>query len=206
MASRTVYTGLLADWGGVMTTSVFDTFRVFCEREGLSPETIGQRFRHDPDSRELLVGLETGALPEEDFEPRFAALLEVPADGLIDRLFAAGGPEPLMLEAVRRARTAGVRTGLISNSWGTRRYDRPLLAELFDGIVRSGEEAMRKPTPEIYRLGAERIGLPPEQCVFVDDLPFNLEPARELGMATVHHRHAEETVSELEALLGVPLR
>jgi putative hydrolase of the HAD superfamily len=65
---------------------------------------------------------------------------------------------------------------------------------------------MRKPTPEIYRLGAERIGLRPEQCVFVDDLPFNLEPARELGMATVHHRHAEDTVSELEALLGVPLR
>jgi putative hydrolase of the HAD superfamily len=206
MASSPGYRGLLADWGGVMTTSVFDTFRVFCEREGLSPETIGHRFRHDPDSRELLIGLETGALPEEDFEPRFAVLLEVPPDGLIDRLFAAGGPEPLMLEAVRRARTAGVRTGLISNSWGTRRYDRPLLAELFDGIVLSGEEGMRKPAPEIYRLGAERIGLPPEQCVFVDDLSFNLEPARELGMATVHHRHAQDTVSELEALLGVPLR
>jgi putative hydrolase of the HAD superfamily len=206
MGSSAVYSGLLVDWGGVMTTSVFDTFRVFCEHEGLSPETIGHRFRHDPDSRELLVGLETGALPEEDFEPRFAALLEVPADGLIDRLFAAGGPEPLMLEAVRCARTAGVRTGLISNSWGTRRYDRPLLAELFDGIVLSGEEGMRKPTPKIYRLGAERIGLPPEQCVFVDDLTFNLEPARELGMATVHHRRAEDTVSELEVLLGMPLR
>jgi putative hydrolase of the HAD superfamily len=206
MASSAANAGLLVDWGGVMTTSVFDTFRVFCESEGLSPEAIGQRFRHDPDSRELLVGLETGVLPEEDFEPRFAALLEVPAEGLIDRLFAGGGPEPMMLEAVRRARAAGVRTGLISNSWGTRRYDRPLLAELFDGIVLSGEEGMRKPTPEIYRLGAERIGLALEQCVFVDDLPFNLEPARELGMATVHHRRAQDTVSELEALLGVSLQ
>jgi epoxide hydrolase-like predicted phosphatase len=206
MASSAAYPGLLVDWGGVMTTSVFDTFRAFCESEGLSPETIGHRFRHDPASRELLIGLETGALSEEEFEPGFAALLEVPADGLIDRLFAGGSPEPAMLDVVRRARAAGVRTGLISNSWGTRRYDRPLLAELFDGIVLSGEEGMRKPTPAIYELGAERIGLAPPQCVFVDDLPFNLEPATELGMATVHHREAARTVAELEQLLGLQPR
>ena len=200
------YPGLLVDWGGVMTTDVFDTFRVFCKREGLSPEAIGERFRHDPGSRELLIGLETGTLPEEEFEPRFAAILDVAPEGLIDRLFAGGGPDPVMLETVRRARSAGVRTGLISNSWGTRRYDRPLLAELFDGIVLSGEEGMRKPAPEIYSLGAERIALEPNQCVFVDDLPFNLEPARELGMATVHHRRTEDTVAELEQLLAVKLR
>jgi epoxide hydrolase-like predicted phosphatase len=205
MASSPPYAGLLVDWGGVMTTSVFDTFRTFCEGAGLSPEAVGERFRHDPDSRELLVGLETGALPEEDFEPRFAALLEVPPEGLIDRLFAGSAPEPMMLDAVRRARQAGVRTGLISNSWGTRRYDRPLLAELFDGIVLSGEEGMRKPTPEIYSLGAQRIGLQPSQCVFVDDLAFNLEPTRELGMATVHHRNVKDTVAELERLLDVAL-
>jgi FMN phosphatase YigB (HAD superfamily) len=50
------------------------------------------------------------------------------------------------------------------------------------------------------------IGLAPEACVFVDDLPFNLEPAAELGMATVHHRAVPETLSELERLLGVSLR
>ncbi|MEO6858812.1 MAG: HAD family phosphatase [Solirubrobacteraceae bacterium] len=200
------YPGLLVDWGGVMTTDVFDTFRVFCEREGLSPEAIGERFRHDPASRELLIGLETGKLSEHEFEPRFAAILDVAHEGLIDRLFAAGSPDPVMLDTVRRARSAGVRTGLISNSWGTRRYDRPLLAELFDGIVLSGEEGMRKPAPKIYALGAERIGLEPTQCVFVDDLPFNLDPARELGMATVHHRRPEDTVAELERLLAVELR
>ena len=108
-------------------------------------------------------------------------MLGVAPDGLIDRLFAGGEPEPAMLEAVRRARAAGVRTGLISNSWGTRRYDRALLAELFDGVVISGEEGMRKPTPSIYELGAERIGVAPAQCVFVDDLPFNLEPAGRAG-------------------------
>ncbi len=56
----------------------------------------------------------------------------------------------------------------------------------------SGEIGLRKPDPRIYELGAEAIGLAPELCVFVDDLPGNLKPARELGMATVHHRDAEE--------------
>jgi putative hydrolase of the HAD superfamily len=99
-----------------------------------------------------------------------------------------------------------VRTGLISNSWGTSRYDRGLLAELFDGTVISGEVGMRKPTPEIYALGAERIGLPPAACVFVDDLGFNLKPAAEMGMATVVQRSPQATIAELEELLSVPLR
>jgi len=200
------YRGLLVDWGGVLTSNVFETFRAFCELEGLEPNEVGRRFREDRACRELLIGLETGALDEDEFEPRFAAMLGVSAPQLIDRMFAGGQPEQPMLDAVLRARGAGIRTGLISNSWGTRRYDRELLAELFDGIVISGEEGMRKPTPEIYELGAERIGIEPGACVFVDDLPFNLAPASELGMATVHHTSSEETISELERLLGVELR
>jgi epoxide hydrolase-like predicted phosphatase len=200
------YHGLLVDWGGVLTSNVFDTFRAFCELEGLEPNEVGRRFREDRACRELLIGLETGALQEEEFEPQFAAMLGVSAPQLIERMFAGSHPEQGMLDAVRRARQAGVRTGLISNSWGTRRYDREELAELFDGIVISGEEGMRKPTPEIYALGAKRIGLEPKACVFVDDLPFNLAPASELGMATVHHTSSEQTISELERLLGVELR
>ncbi len=195
--------GLLIDWGGVLTSNLFDSFRAFCELERLEPESLAQRFRGDPASRELLIGLETGKLSEEDFEPQLAATLGVAAPGLIDRMFAGAKPDEPMIAAVRAARHAGIRTGLISNSWGTRRYDRVLLADLFDGVVISGEEGMRKPAPEMYSLGAERIGVAPEQCVFVDDLPFNLEPAAKLGMATVHHRSAGQTISELEELFGV---
>jgi putative hydrolase of the HAD superfamily len=200
------YRGLLVDWGGVMTTNLFDSFRAFCEQEGLSPDAVGDRFRSDPASRELLIGLETGTLPEEDFEPRFATILGVSPDGLIDRMFAGGGPDEAMQAAVRHARETGVRTGLISNSWGTRRYDRELLAELFDGIVISGEAGIRKPAREIYELGARAVGLEPAACVFVDDLQFNLKPAAALGMATVHHVEADQTIAELERLLSVQLR
>jgi epoxide hydrolase-like predicted phosphatase len=200
------YQGLLIDWGGVLTTDLFASFRSFCELEGLQPDAVGEIFRRDVACRDLLIAFETGALAEEDFELQFAPFLGVEPSGLIDRLFAGSGPDAEMIEAVRRARVAGVRTGLVSNSWGTRRYPRELLAELFDGVVISGEVGIRKPAPEIYALGAQCVGLAPEACVFVDDLPFNLAPAAELGMATVHHRTTEETLDELERLLGVSLR
>jgi epoxide hydrolase-like predicted phosphatase len=200
------YRGLLVDWGGVLTSDVFHSFRAFCKLEGLEPDAIATAFRSDADSRELLIAFETGTLPEEEFEAQLAPLLGVAAPGLIDRLFAGSAPDEAMIGGVRRAHAAGVRTGLVSNSWGTRRYPRELLAELFDALVISGEIGIRKPSPEIYALGAERIGVEPEACVFVDDLPFNLSPAAELGMATVHHKATDETLAELERLLGVRLR
>jgi len=200
------YRGLLVDWGGVLTSDVFASFRAFCELEGLEPDAIATAFRNDPSCRDLVIAFETGRVPEEEFETQFAPLLGVDAPSLIDRLFAGSDPDEQMIKGVRRARSAGVRTGLVSNSWGTRRYPRELLSELFDGVVISGEVGIRKPSPEIYTLGAERIGVEAQACVFVDDLPFNLAPAAELGMATVHHRAADDTILRLERLLGVGLR
>jgi len=199
--------GLLVDFGGVLTTDVFASFREFCVAEGLLPDTVRDRFMKDPMARALLADLETGRVTEGEFESKFAAVLELErSDGLIDRLFAGMGPDETMLDAVRAAKRAGVRTGLISNSWGHGRYDRTLFPELFDGVVISGDVGLRKPDPRIYELGAESVGLPPSACVFVDDLPGNLKPARELGMATVHHVRAEQTISELEDVLGITLR
>jgi putative hydrolase of the HAD superfamily len=200
------YTGLLIDYGGVLTSSLFDSFNAFCRQEGLEAQAIATRFRGDPVAREILIGLETGAISEAEFERQFGEMLGVEPTGLIDRLFGGSHPDEPMVDAVLHARQAGIHTGLISNSWGTSRYDRAKLAELFEGIVISGEEGMRKPAPEMYTLGAERIGVAPAECVYVDDLPFNLAPAAELGMATVHHVSSEQTIAELEQLLGVPLR
>ena len=111
-----------------------------------------------------------------------------------------------MVEAVRRARAGGIRTALVSNSWGVHRYPHDLFDELFDGVVISAEEGTRKPSRRMYELGAERAGVAPEQAVYVDDLPFNLKPAEELGMATIHHTSAEQTIPELERLLGLALQ
>jgi len=80
-----------------------------------------------------------------------------------------------------------------------------MLASHFDATVISGLVGVRKPDPAIYALAVEAMALPAAQIVFVDDLPGNLKPARELGMATVRHERAAETVPELERLLGVAL-
>jgi epoxide hydrolase-like predicted phosphatase len=195
--------GLIVDYGGVLTTDVFASFEAFCAAEGLPPDTVRDRFREDPEARALLADLETGALTVAEFEPRFAALLEVESAQLIGRLFGGMAADEAMLDGVRACRRAGARTALLSNSWGDAlAYDPALLEELFDAWVISSEVGLRKPDPAVYELAAERIGLAPTACVFVDDLPGNLKPAQALGMATVLHRgDAAATLGEIHALL-----
>ncbi|HEX9481376.1 MAG TPA: HAD family phosphatase [Solirubrobacteraceae bacterium] len=199
-------TALLIDWGGVLTTNLFASFHAYCLAAEIDPKLLLGRFRTDPEARKLLIALETGALDEGAFEKRFAELLEVEPDGLIDGMFAGVEPDEAMVDAVRLARKAGVRTALVSNSWGVHRYPHDIMDELFDGVVISAEEGIRKPASKMYELGAERAGVEPAECVYVDDLPFNLTPAEELGMATIHHTSDETTIPQLEELLGVPLR
>jgi putative hydrolase of the HAD superfamily len=194
---------VLLDWGGVMTGDLFGSFGVFCAAEGLDANALANLFRHDREARTLLIDFECGRIEEADFEPRLATALGVASHaGLIDRLFAGAAIDQAMVDGVRALHDRGVRTGLVSNSWGTRRYPRELLAELFDGVVISGEEGFRKPDPRMYELGAQRSGASPRACVFVDDLAFNLDPARVLGMAVVHHTAAASTLAELERLVG----
>jgi putative hydrolase of the HAD superfamily len=199
--------GLLVDFGGVLTSNVFDSFRVFCREEGIDPESVRTLFREDPRALRLVRRLEVGEIEEEEFSTSFGALLgiEDSAD-LVNRIFGGIEPDETMVEAVKKARTAGIRTGLLSNSMGTGRYDRAAFPELFDGVVISGEVGLHKPQPEIFRLGCERIGLPPEDCVFVDDLRENCDGAEAVGMTAILHRGADTTIPELERLLEVELR
>ncbi len=198
--------GLLLDFGGVLTTNVFDSFREFCVAEGLDPDAVRTLFRSEPRALELVRGLETGALSEDDFGERFGELLEIDdRAGLVDRMFGGIREDERMTGAVRQARAAGIRTGLVSNSMGAGRYDRSTFPELFDGVVISGDVGLHKPQPEIFLLGAERTGVAPEECVFVDDLRENCEGAEAVGMTAVLHRGADTTLPELERLLGLEL-
>jgi putative hydrolase of the HAD superfamily len=196
--------GLLVDFGGVLTTNVFDSFKAFCRAEGLPEDAVKSIFRERGEGLALLRRLERGELSVDEFSERFAPLLGVEPDGLVERLFGGVGPDEPMIDAVRRARAAGIRTGLISNSWGDGlAYDPELLRELFDVVVISGEVGLHKPEPEIFRLAAQRIGLVPQECVFVDDLRENCAGAEAVGMTAILHRGSERTLPELARLLDI---
>ncbi|MEV0705755.1 HAD-IA family hydrolase [Saccharopolyspora sp. NPDC050389] len=125
----------------------------------------------------------------------YAGVLDDPGD-------EPSGTPPL-LDVARRIRRAGIGTALVSNANG---LADPGLTELFDAVVLSGAVGVAKPSLEIYRLTARRLGLEPRQCVFVDDLPRNVSGAVEAGMVGVHHRDVASTVTELAALFELEIR
>jgi putative hydrolase of the HAD superfamily len=202
----THYEGLLLDFGGVVTTDFFASLGAHCERLGLPHDSFRNLVTADPEGRELYHRVERGELSQPDFEQKVAQLLGVQPTGLIQGLLADLRPEPLMAEAVARARSAGIRVGVITNSWGTAPYDPYAAYQLdqrFDAVVISSLVGLRKPGPAIYRLAADELAVPSGRIVFVDDIATNLEPAHELGMAVIHHVDPARTVRELERLLGL---
>jgi epoxide hydrolase-like predicted phosphatase len=199
------FTALVVDFGGVLTTSIWPAFAAFCESEGLESDTVLKLFRGDAEALNLLRGLETGELPDAEFEAGFGALLGIDTpDGLIERMFAGLRPEERMIDAVRAASTAGVKTGLISNSWGLGIYERAPM-ELFDATVISGDVGLHKPQPEIYRLACERLEIEPREAVFVDDLRENCDGAEAVGMTALFHRDPAGTIAKLEELFDLQL-
>jgi putative hydrolase of the HAD superfamily len=204
MTTNGTQKALLVDFGGVLTSDIWASFADFCEQRGLDPEAAKKLFRENPEAQEALRGLETGTLEPQEFERRFAELLGTDAEGLIEGLFAGLQPVEPMLEVLRKAPELGIPTGLISNSWVMDHYTDEI-RDLFDVVVISAEVGMHKPQPEIFKLGAEQIGLEPTECVFVDDLRENCEGAEAVGMTAVLHRNVEETVARLEELLEAEL-
>jgi putative hydrolase of the HAD superfamily len=202
----TDYEGLLLDFGGVVTTDFFAALGAHCERLGLPHDSFRNLVTADAKGRELYHQVERGELSQPAFEQKIAQLLGVQPAGLIQGLLADLRPEPLMAEAVARARTAGIRVGVITNSWGTAPYDPYAAYQLnqrFDAVVISSQVGLRKPEPAIYRLAADELAVPLGGIVFVDDIAANLQPAKELGMAVIHHVDPGRTVHDLERLLGL---
>lgn len=208
---------LVVDYGGVLTNSLADTMGGWLAADGIDPATFQAAMR-DLLGRTGAVearvnpvhALERGEIELPHFEQQLAAHLvsidgnPVRPEGLLKRMFSGFSAAEDMLGVVRRVRAAGRRTALLSNSWGMD-YPREGWDELFDVTVISGEVGLRKPDPEIYALCAERLGVPPQACVFVDDLAPNVRGAAAVGMVGVLHKSYEETVRELEALLGLAL-
>jgi HAD superfamily hydrolase (TIGR01509 family) len=156
--------------------------------------------------------LERGEITVHDFERQLAAALgergsQVDPEGLLGRLL--GGLAELrddMLGLVRRARHSGIKTALLSNSWGDATYPEEEWEGAFDVVVISGRVGMRKPEEAIFRHAASLLAVPTDECVMVDDLAANIRGAVATGMVGVLHTSYEETAEELEILFDRKLR
>lgn len=211
------------DWGGVLTVPMRDAFLAWAAADGVDPAHFHSVMRSWLDHRADRPGeaegvvaetpvhaLERGHMDPSEFERVMAAALAaqgspVPAQGLLERMLAALVPlVPEMMALVGAVRSAGLRTAVLSNSWGEH-YPDEVFAREFDAVVISGRVGLRKPQKEIYELVARELGLPPGECLLVDDIEVNVLAARAAGMPAVLHVDARQTRRAVEDLMGTVL-
>jgi putative hydrolase of the HAD superfamily len=210
--------GVIVDWGGVMTNPIGDMVQAWLDDENVDHEQYAEVMRpwvtgaydHNGDINPIHA-LERGECTTEEFERLLAARIarrdgvQVLAEGLLTRMFAGSIPADSMYEAVRAIRSTGLRTGLLSNSWGMADYPRHLFPGMFDVVVISAEVGMRKPEKRIFRHATSLLGLDPAECVFVDDIQANVAAAEALGMTAILHTDPAGTLTRLGGLLGLSL-
>jgi putative hydrolase of the HAD superfamily len=211
--------GVITDWGGVMTNPILDTVDAWLGEEQIDRDSyvavmrtwISQAYRDgDAGGDSPIHALERGESTNEEFERVLAEQLKhadgrpVRPDGLLTRMFAATALDTVMLDLIRSMKGAGLRTALLSNSWGNGDYPRHLFPDLFDVVVISSEVGMRKPEERIFRHTAALLGLEPRECVFIDDVEANVAAAQAVGIVSLRHREAAPTAAWLHDLLRPP--
>jgi putative hydrolase of the HAD superfamily len=204
---------IVSDFGGVLTTPLVGSFMAFQDETGISTENLGKAMQAvaEADGEHPLYALERGEVTEVDFLERIAGGLE-PLVGHRPEMhrfkeiyFRALNPNPPMIELMRELKAEGFRMAMLTNNvreWEPLWRSMLPVDEIFELVVDSAFVGRRKPEPEIYRLTLERIGLPAEACLFVDDVEVNCVGAREVGLSAVHFRENAQAIAEIRAALA----
>ena len=206
---------MIFDLGGVIVPSPLDAFRAYEASVGLPHRFLSEIVVASGDAG-AWSRLERGELTMTEFADEFEAECAmaggtVVVDDLFSHVEGGGGPRPSMLTAVRRIRAEGLKTAALTNNWRPDDSDEtvasrtPALGELFDVIVESAIEGLRKPDPRIYELTCSRLDVDLSASVFLDDLGVNLKSARALGMTTIKVGDPAVALAELETVLGFSL-
>jgi putative hydrolase of the HAD superfamily len=200
---------VISDFGGVLTSPLFESFAAWQRKSTLSFEQLGQAMADATERSGIhpLYELEKGTLSEAEFLRMLEAELEpsTSLSGMRDVYFEHLHPNRPMIDLMRELRGRGVRMALLTNNvreWEPQwRAKLPEIDEIFEVVVDSAFVGMRKPDPEIYVLTLERLGgdIEPSECLFVDDVDVNCETARSLGMHAVHYRDADQAIAEIRA-------
>jgi putative hydrolase of the HAD superfamily len=209
---------VLWDFGGVILSSPFEAFNRYEREAGLPRDFIRSLNARNPDSN-AWAKMERSEVSLDGF----VALFEEEArqqgytlDGWRILQALSGDIRPQMVEALRRCKAA-FRVACITNNMksgeGPGMARSPEKAQavaeimaLFEHVVESSKLGLRKPDPRIYQHACDLLGVPPERCVYLDDLGINLKPARALGMRTIKVGDPDAAIGELQAMVGIPLR
>ncbi|MBX9605314.1 MAG: HAD-IA family hydrolase [Gammaproteobacteria bacterium] len=209
------FQAVLWDFGGVITTSPFDNFNRYEAAHGLPANFIrGVNALNHTDN--AWAKFESSRCTVEEFDVLFAAETraaghEIRGRDVIGLL--GGDVRPRMVKVLERCKQdyrvacltnnakAGQGTGM-SSSDEQASHVREVM-QLFDVVIESSKEGIRKPDPRIYQLACERVGVAPEAIVYLDDLGINLKPARELGMTTIKVMNEQQAIDDLARILGI---
>ena len=196
-----------------LTTPLVEAFASVQDRVGIPPKTFGEALRalNEREGTNPLFELECGRITEKEFQVQLADGLEpllghrpeIEDFGLL--LFEALDPNPGMIDLIREVRRDGIRTSLLTNNvkeWEVKWRSMMPIDELFETVVDSAFVGCRKPDPRIYNLTLERVGLDPEECIFIDDMKINIDAANELGLHGVHFRETAQVRAEVHDLLA----
>jgi putative hydrolase of the HAD superfamily len=208
---------VLWDFGGVFTESPFEAFAAFERSRGLPDNFLRRVNSLNPDAN-AWARFERGEITLAEFGEVFeaesrAAGHPVRGEAVVALLY--GDVRPQMVEALRRCKphfinaclTNNVRTGSGHGLPTTETKAREIarIMALFDLVIESSLVGARKPEPKFYQLALERLGIEPQQAVYLDDLGINLKPARALGMTTIRVESPGQALAELEQMLGLAL-
>ncbi|HWM64436.1 MAG TPA: HAD family phosphatase [Solirubrobacterales bacterium] len=213
MAEGNGIRAVISDFGGVLTTPLIQSFMAFQDQTGITTETLGKAMQAatEANGENPLFEMERGEITEVAFLDKLTESLE-PLLGHRPEMhrfkeiyFEALEANPEMIELMRELKAESYRMAMLTNN--VREWEpfwRSMLPvdEIFETVVDSGFVGCRKPESKIYALTLERIEMPPEACLFVDDVLVNCEGAEKAGIAAVHFQDNEQAISEIRKTLG----
>lgn len=205
-----VIRAVMFDFGGVISSSPFESFARLEAERGLPPGFIRTVNSTDPDDN-AWAQLERGEVDVDTFGALWSAearALGHDVDGRHVLEMLAGEIRPQMVAAIRSC-SSSYKTACLTNNFSRAEAvvseEVAAIYALFDAVLESRVLGVRKPDPRFYELACERLGVSPEQCVFLDDLGVNLKPARALGMHTIKVSDPEQALDELGRVVGLAL-
>ena len=205
---------MISDFGGVLTTPLIQSFMAFQDQTGITSETLGKAMQAATEASgdNPLYEMERGEIAEVAFLEQLTVHLE-PLLGHPPEMhrfkeiyFEALDPNPPMIELMRELKAAGYRMAMLTNNvreWEPLWRSMLPVDEIFELVVDSGFVGCRKPESRIYAITLDRLGLPAEACLFVDDVLVNCEGARKAGLTAVHFQENEQAIGEIRATLSI---